>query len=120
MQLFKRFFGQTTNGPTALYRRYCDAIDLTGQNLMFLPGSSREEAQRLFPMLAAPQSMERRRMNSAEVTVSGETADEVHEFENARQGADLRIIRLLLREGRVIQLTCGNLAREYPSCALPV
>jgi hypothetical protein len=42
-----------------------------------------------------------------------------YEFENAKQGNSSRINRLLLKNGTVIELEIGSLAREYPTRALP-
>jgi hypothetical protein len=101
------------------YKRYSQTVDLTGRSILLI--GSRGEALWLFPFLADPSAMDERQAYQHEVTAQmvGRVADEVHEFDNARQGFDVRLIRLLMREGRVIEVTLGDGERQYPSCVLP-
>ncbi len=89
---------------TYRYADYGDHLDLAGKDVIILAGASREKAVTLFSMLRATQDM-RVRVAFARTlrAYNGEMADEVHEFSNARQGAQ-KVTHLLLREGRVIEV----------------
>jgi hypothetical protein len=100
--------------------RYADEIDLKGRDLLSVSGASRNVATELFPFLIEPDSMPVSAFREADVTaMNGDVADEVHEFENARQGSSSRINRLLLKSGQIIELETGNLSRHYPTRAVP-
>jgi hypothetical protein len=102
---------QTSQGSTQMvsvrYRRYDDRIDFAGKNIITVSGSSRAIAKDLFPFLAEPSAMMEKEITTEQATAfNGEIADEVHEFKNATQGCT-KVTRLLLRNGRVIELTMG-------------
>lgn len=86
------------------YARYEDHLDITGQDVLSLSGQPKEMAQSLLPMLRQTSAMSKR-LGVARVlrTGSGEVADEIHEFDNVRQGK-FKLNRLLVREGRVIEI----------------
>jgi len=91
----------------ARHKLYENQVDLTGRDIISPSGASRAAAKELFPFLAEPQAMKEREFSTEELTAyNGEIADEVHEFNNATQGRS-KIKRLLLRDGRVIELTVG-------------
>ena len=91
------------------YHRYSVHVDLAGVNIFGLTGASRDYAAKSFPFLINTVAMGVQEFRAVEVTaaMTGEIADEVHEFENAWQGTT-RIKRLLLRNNEVIELVLGN------------
>ena len=90
---------------TYLHATYPDHLDLTGKDLISIAGSSKERAKELFPMLRDTSDMSAREALPEKLRAyNGETADEVHEFLNARQGS-FQVTRLLFNGGRVIEAT---------------
>ena len=87
------------------FAEYREHLDLIGKDVIGLAGATREKARVLFPMVKEPSAMQSRvAFFGAYRAYNGELADEVHIFRDARQG-DQRITRLLLRQGRVIEVT---------------
>lgn len=118
MNLLRWLFGQRKSSDAVnsdesvvrvRYMRYPQTINLADRNLQTLAGASRATAKQLFAFLADQESMSYRDMSKKDATAEliGEIADEVHEFENARQGKN-KIGRLLLRNNKVIELTIGD------------
>ena len=86
------------------YADHGEHLDLAGKDVISLSGASREKAKTLFPMLGEPSGMSRRMgFRRTLRAYNGEMADEVHVFSDVRQGTS-RVTRLLLREGRVIEI----------------
>jgi hypothetical protein len=84
---------------------YGQPFDLTGKNILSLVGSPKDEAKRLFPALIHASAMSVRLARKRTLMAyNGEIADEVHFFRDARQGSG-RVTRLMLREGKVIEVT---------------
>jgi hypothetical protein len=93
------------NTMTYLHATYADHLDLIGKDVISLSGASREQARELFPMLKDTSDMNTREaLPEALQAYNGELADEVHEFSDARQGT-FRVTRLLLKGGRVVEVT---------------
>jgi hypothetical protein len=90
---------------TCHHADYSQHLDLTGKDVISLASASREKAKALFPMLRDTSGMSRRfGFRPAVRAYNGEIGDEVHIFSNVRQGTG-RVTRLLLKEGRVIEVT---------------
>ncbi len=99
---------KTPDGISVRFKRYSDSIDLTGQNIVALADATREDARRLLPFLADPEQMQQKVVPAEEATASliSEVGDEIHEFLHVTQGG-IKIRRLLLRDGCVIELMLG-------------
>ena len=113
MGLFNMLFGSKKQTHKVRYKRYSEAIDLTGRDVLSV--FTRADAIKLFPFLAEPATMSQRDIDADALTVemTGVVPDEVHEFENARQGG-MRLMRLLLKGDKVIYLSHGEWERHYP------
>ena len=84
------------------YARYDDKIDLTGKDLVSLAWYSRSQAEKALPFLVDRSSMKLRIARTKSLlNMTGEVADEVHEFRNARQGKSGRLQRIHFRRGEV-------------------
>jgi hypothetical protein len=86
------------------YAYYADEIDLTGVNLLGLPGVPRSQVEQILPTLCPTARMARRlTLVSRLRAYNGEIADEIHAFRAAHQ-EEYRLMRILLRQERVIGL----------------
>jgi hypothetical protein len=89
---------------TYRFTQYEEPIDITGKDLISQSGGSRRKLKALVPILRDPVEMERRWSFTKKLrTSTGEVADEIHEFLNARLG-EFRLRQIWLRQGSVIEL----------------
>lgn len=73
--------------------------------MILLSGGTIESARKLIPFLLAPTELEPTMMPRDEITAyNGEEADEIHVFSNVKQ-AGAKLSRILVRDGRIMELT---------------
>ena len=83
---------------------YSQPLDLTGEDLIGLGRASRRGVKKVIPCLVPPSKMTAATGIKKHLTaMTGELADEVHEFENATQGS-FRLEKILLKEGVVVEV----------------
>jgi hypothetical protein len=83
---------------------YSQPLDLTGEDLIGLGRATRRAVKKVIPCLVAPSKMAAATgFKKYLLSMTGELADEVHEFENATQGS-FRLQKILLKEGTVLEL----------------
>ena len=84
---------------------YRERLDLTNKPLLMLSGASIESARELIPFLRSASQMETTLMSGDEIIAyNREEADEIHVFSNVKQ-AGSKLSRILVRDGRIIELT---------------
>jgi len=87
------------------YASYPGALDMTGQDLISLLDHAKSDLTPMFGMLAEKQQMCVMDMPEREVIGStGEIPDEVHDWPGATLGPDIRDLRLMFLDDRLIGL----------------
>ena len=87
------------------YSSYAKRVDLTGRDLLSLFGKTIEEVKSLTGLNISVTPDISIKINPDKVTsMSGEIADEVHEWPNANQGATFRRLSLHFKDGKLISL----------------
>lgn len=87
------------------YYFYRDRLDLTNKPLILLSGATIESARDLIPFLRLPAEMISTIMSRDEtIAYNGQEADEMYAFANVTQ-AGAKLTRILVRDGRIIELT---------------
>ncbi len=88
------------------FREYPDALDLLGKDLISLLNQPKDEVSRLVGRMSAKSEMPTEELPGEYVTsLTGEIADEVHEWPNATLGSGFRHLILQFREGRLIHMS---------------
>src|SRR5262247_266047 len=89
-----------------LHTQYAEPMDFTGKNLIGLTDAPKDEVRAIIPAFRDASEMQKRWGFTSKLRTfnTGEIADEVHEFLNASQ-AGLKLTRILLKKGRVIELS---------------
>jgi hypothetical protein len=86
-------------------REYPQAIDLSGRDFISLFNRPKEEVATLVGALAAKTEMRTEEMpEECVMALTGEAADEIHEWPNATLGPEFRHLVLQFREGRLIHM----------------
>src|SRR5882672_4204783 len=81
-------------------REYSEPLDLFGKDLISMVSHSKEEVSTLVGRMAAKLEMQTQELPGEYVTsLTGEIADEVHEWPNATLGSEFRHLILQFREG---------------------
>jgi hypothetical protein len=99
-------------------REYSDPLDLLGKDLISLLRHSKDDVSKLVGAMAAKSEMKSETLPGDYVTsLTGEVADEVHEWPNTTLGPDFRHLILQFREGRLVHMiwkfpTSGPLRRK--------
>jgi hypothetical protein len=109
----------TTNIPPEWrmvhFREYSEPLDLFGCDLISQLGRSKEDVSKLVGTIVAKSERQTEELPGAYVTsMTGEIADEVHEWPNAKLGSEFRHLILQFREGRLTQMSW-----KFPAGALP-
>jgi hypothetical protein len=87
-------------------REYPDSLDLTGKDLISLLGHSKEEVSTLVGRIADKAQMQTEELPGDYVTsLTGEIADEVHEWPNAKLGKAYRHLMLQFRQNRLVNMS---------------
>jgi hypothetical protein len=88
-----------------LHAVYSGEMDFTGKDLVSLTDQPKEAVKALIPCLKDAQELKRRWTLTRKLRTfnTGEIADEVHEFLNAKMGR-FRLRRISFKDGRVIEL----------------
>jgi hypothetical protein len=87
------------------FREYPEPLDLFGRDLISLLGHSKEDVAQLVGPIAARSEMQSEELPGEYVTtMTGEVADEVHEWPNATLGSEFRQLMLQFREGRLVNI----------------
>jgi len=98
-------------------REYSEPLDLFGRDLISQLGRSKEDVSELVGTMVAKSEMQTEELPGEYVTsMTGEVADEVHEWPNATLGPEFRHLILQFREGRLTHMSwkfqTGALARS--------
>jgi hypothetical protein len=84
-------------------RQYSEQFDLTGRDLISMLDHTKEEVSTMVGSLAAKSEMATEELPTEFVTtMSGEIADEVHEWPNVTLGTDFRHLMLQFLAGRLV------------------
>jgi hypothetical protein len=95
-----------TDIPPVRYREYSEPLALLGRDFISLLGSPKDEVAKLVGKMAAKSDMQTKKLPAEYVTsMTGELADEVHEWPKASLGAKFRHLVLLFRDDRFIDIT---------------
>ena len=87
------------------FREYSEAMDLTGKDLISLLDCTKQEvAQLTGPMAELVEMTQAELPGDYATTMTGEVADEIHEWPNATLGESFRHLVCKFRRGRLIQL----------------
>lgn len=86
-------------------REYSEPLVLFGKDLISLLNRSKEEVSTLVGTMAAKSEMQTEELPGEYVTsLTGEVADEVHEWPNATLGPEFRHLMVQFREGRFVHM----------------
>jgi len=86
-------------------REYSGPLDLRGRDLISLLGRSKEDVSRLVGTIAEKPEMQTEELPGAYVTtMTGEIADEVHEYPDATLGPEFRYLVLQFRARQLIHI----------------
>ena len=84
---------------------YREPLDLRGRDLISQLGRSKEDVSRLVGTIAAKSEMQTEELPGEYVmSLTGEVADEVHEWPNATLGPEFRHLILQFRAGRLTHM----------------
>jgi hypothetical protein len=88
-----------------LHARYAENLDFTGKNLISLLDSPKQKVKAIIPVLMDAPDMTRRWTWTRKLRArdTGDVADEIHEFLNARQGR-FRLRQISFKDRCVIQI----------------
>ena len=105
---------------TVLYSNHSEAADLSGRDTMSVLGKSRDEVASLTALEFSGASVSEVSVPVAKVTsMTGEVADEVHEWPNASQGSSFRSLSLHFRDGILIALEWSFSLEDFLPKKLP-
>jgi len=105
---------------TVHLREYSEALDLLGRDLISLLGRPKEDVAKLVGTIAARSEMQTEELPGEYVTsMTGEVADEVHDWPKATLGPEFRHLILQFREGRLIHMTWKFQAGASPRSSKP-
>ncbi len=105
---------------TVHLREYAEPLDLSGRDLISMLTSSKEDVSKLVGQIAAKPEMQTEELPGEYVTsMTGEVADEVHEWPNATLGQGFRHLILLFSEGRLIHMSWKFQASALPRNSRP-
>jgi hypothetical protein len=113
-----------TNVPPAWWpvhlREYSERIDLSGKDLISMLTRPKEEVSRLVGTMVAKSEMQTEELPGEYVTsLTGEVADEIHEWPHATLGTQFRHLILQFREGRLINMIWKFQAGTLPRSTKP-
>jgi hypothetical protein len=99
------------------YRKYPGAVDLTGKNLLRLLDHRKAEVSPLVGGIAPKSEMAVVELPLKAVTsdMTGDVADEIHEWPNAKLGATFRHLALHFVDDRLVEAKWG--VSPYPASA---
>jgi hypothetical protein len=84
-------------------REYSEQFDLTGRDLISMLDQTKEQVSAMVGSLAAKSEMATEEVPTEFVTtMSGEIADEIHEWPNVTLGTSFRHLMLQFLEGRLV------------------
>lgn len=99
---------------------YSESLDLSGRDLIGQLGRSKEDVKNLIGTLATKSEMQTEELPEDYITsVTGEVADEVHEWPNATLGPEFRYLILQFREERLINMSWKFQSGSIPPSAKP-
>lgn len=85
---------------------YSEALDLSGRDLISQLGRTKDAVSNLVGSMVDKSQMRREELPGEQVTsMTGEIADEVHEWPRATLGEEFRHLILQFREGRLTQFS---------------
>ena len=85
---------------------YTDSFDLTGKDLISMLDHSKEDVSRLVGKIVAKTEMHTEELPGQYVTsLTGQVADEVHEWPKATLGENFRHLILQFQEDRLVQMS---------------
>ncbi|HXJ61054.1 MAG TPA: hypothetical protein VNU68_30785 [Verrucomicrobiae bacterium] len=88
------------------FREYSESLDLLGRDLIRMLGRPKEDVVKLVGPIVARSEMQTEELPGEYVTsMTGEVADEVHEWPKATLGPEFRHLMLQFRDGRLIHIT---------------
>jgi hypothetical protein len=87
------------------FREYSEAMDLTGKDLISLLDCTKQQVAPLTgPMVELAEMTQEELPGDYATTMTGEVADEIHEWPNATLGESFRHLVCKFRRGRLIEL----------------
>lgn len=99
---------------TVNYSNHIERIDLTGRDLMSIFGRTRAEVASSIGLKISDETMAQISVPTEKVTsMSGEVADEVHDWPNASQGSSFHSMSLHFRDGVLIALEWNFSLEEF-------
>lgn len=102
------------NQCSVRFKLHRDKLDLSGQDLITVLDKSINEVGNKIGMHISTDTMNEVRVSIERVTsMTGEVADEVHDYPRATQGTNFRRMSLHFKEGRLISLEWGFRLQDY-------